>query len=204
MPRFRLRHVPLVLAAIARWVVRTRPGRWFGAVVLALVALAGTGLWLAVRSVGCDASSPPATVDAVIEGTKRGSWTGLHNNYNPDSGVFTISGGPGKSVGCSLRGKTGVVVGNGWTFKGYASVVETSCAGSVERSGRVSLELSLKTEWRGQVKGIGGDWDDESGSATCEGELEGTLAEGGTWRGTCSRPDRKPWQATLDWKLDEG
>jgi hypothetical protein len=73
--------------------------------------------------------------------------------------------------------------------------------GHIEKNGRASLALKLKMEWHGRVKGIGGDWDDVDGAATCEGELGGTLAEGGEWEGTCKR-EGKEWKTSFKWKLD--
>jgi hypothetical protein len=65
----------------------------------------------------------------------------------------------------------------------------------------VTGALELRMQWRGRVKGIGGDWDDVAGEANCEGPLEGSLASGGGWRGQC-RGEGSPFEMSFQWKLD--
>jgi hypothetical protein len=73
--------------------------------------------------------------------------------------------------------------------------------GSIEKNGRVSAVLELKMEWRGRIKGQGGDWGDTEGKSTCEGDLKGTLAAGGKWKAKC-KSDGKEWETSFDWELD--
>ncbi len=186
MPRFRLRHVPLVLRALARWLVGTQAGRKLGAVVAILVAAPVALMW----SLGGGAAI-----------SWNGTWTGFSNDFAPTEGRLTFHRGAGKTASCTVRGETGATEGNGWVFRGKATVNELSCEGHIEKNGRASLALKLKMEWHGRVKGIGGDWDDIDGAATCEGELGGTLAEGGEWEGTCKR-EGKEWKTSFKWKLD--
>lgn len=181
----RPRHVPLVLRAIARWAFGSRTVRRSFAVVAAI--LVGWGL----------------LSDGETLGTRSGKWVGFHNNYAPDEGVITITSSVGRSATCSVRGRAGSASGNGWVFRGDARIDSTSCEGTLGRAGKVNAALALRMEWSGRVKGIGGDWENVSGSATCEGELVGTLAEGGEWKGLCKREERQ-WQASFDWKLTGG
>lgn len=136
-------------------------------------------------------------------GTRSGKWSGFHNHYAPDEGVITITSGAGKSVSCSVRGRAGSATGSGWVFRGDARIDSTSCEGTRGRAGKVAAALALRMEWSGRVKGIGGDWEDVSGSATCEGELVGTIADGGEWKGICKREERQ-WEASFTWKLTGG
>lgn len=183
----RLRHVPLVTQAVARglgrWVLGTKAGRRVGGGVAA-VAVVGS-LW------GGGSATHP------------GTWKGFSNEYAPTTGTLTIMGAPGKSATCTLRGKTGAAAGNGWVFRGNATVEGTSCEGQLGKNGSVKAVLKLRQEWRGRVKGIGGDWDDVSGSSSCEGTLEGTLAKGGAWKGTCKSEDAV-WATSFAWAPDPG
>lgn len=181
----RLRHVPLVLRAIARWVVTTRTGRRLGLGAVGLAVLSGT----------C-ASESTAT---------KGSWTGFHNNYAPNKGAIVFERTWTGGTTCVVQGRTGYTSGSGWVFKGDATIRQTSCDGRVGWGGKVSAALTLRMEWDGSVKGIGGDWDDVSGAADCKGELEGTLDAGGAWQGTCRRKDDgREWAASFEWKPTQG
>ncbi|MBK8939633.1 MAG: hypothetical protein IPM79_18940 [Polyangiaceae bacterium] len=71
MPRFRLRHVPLVLRALARWLVGTQAGRKLGAVVAILVAAPVALMW----SLGGGAAI-----------SWNGTWTGFSNDFRPHGG----------------------------------------------------------------------------------------------------------------------
>lgn len=137
------------------------------------------------------------------ETTTTGTWKGLSNHIAPRKGEIAITGTRGKSATCTVSGQTKGENGDGWVFRGDASVEQISCEGRIEKSGSVSLDLQLKMEWRGRIKGIGGDWEDTDGEATCEGELQGTLTEGGRWSAKCKRDD-KEWETELQWNLDEG
>jgi hypothetical protein len=145
-----------------------------------------------------------AAVGSLTSGdaTRSGRWSGLPNVIAPTEGPIELQGAPGKSATCTVRGKTRSASGNGWVFRGDAAVEEASCEGRIEKDGRVSVELELKLEWNGRIKGIGGDgWDDVDGKATCKGELKGTLAAGGKWEAKCER-DETEWETSIDWKLD--
>ena len=113
-----------------------------------------------------------------------------------------LEGAPGKSATCTVRGQTGTASGNGWVFRGNATVKETSCAGRIAKDGRVAATLKVRMEWRGRVKGIGGDWDDVAGEADCEGALDGTLMSGGVWNATCR--GENSWTTAFQWTFDGG
>lgn len=180
----RLRHVPLVLRAIARWVVTTKAGRRLG------LGVAG----IAVLSATCAEPS-----------SRKGTWTGFHNNYAPNKGAFVLEPTWTGATTCVVQGRTGYTSGSGWVFKGDATIQQTSCEGRVGWGGKVSAALELRMDWDGRVKGIGGDWDDVSGRADCKGSLEGTLRDGGAWQGTCRRQDDgREWAASFEWKPDGG
>jgi hypothetical protein len=139
--------------------------------------------------------------DAELQSERRGSWTGFSNDIAPSKGTFSLTTALGKPATCTLRGKTSRATGNGWVFKGDASVTETSCEGKVNAGGKVALVLSIQMKFNGRWKGIGGDWEDISGSAKCEGDLTGTVASGGTWKGTC-KSENAEWETSIDWKFD--
>jgi hypothetical protein len=184
MSRFRLRHVPLVLAVLARWLIGTTVGR-----KLLAVGVGGAALVVVALSSGGDAAK-----------RRSGTWSGLWNEYAPTRGDFVIEGPPEKAATCQVRGRTSSASGDGWVFRGNASVAETECKVRIAKNGRVSGRLKLEKQWRGRVKGIGGDWDDTSGTALCEGDLEGTLSAGGTWKGKCTIGD-KDHTSSIAWTL---
>jgi len=179
MRRLRLAHTPLIVGAIGRWLVGSRTGR--------KVFVVGLGLGAAT-----------AMLTGTREPSRRreGTWSGLHNEYAPNKGQFTV-----EAATCTFRGRAGFVSGNGWVFKGSLSVDEVACNGGIGKDGRVSARLTFKERWDGQVKGIGGDWDDRSGTALCTGEVEGTLAGGGTWKGTCRTDEGKTYPSSFVWSL---
>jgi hypothetical protein len=173
----RARHIPILIRAFGGWLVRTRAGRRLGAVVVLLTL-----------------------VPSFCGGTRHGGWAGFSNQIAPSEGEILLEG-TGSSMTCIVRGETGYASGDGWVFKGEATVSETSCEGNIQLSGRVSAVLKLERRWSGRIKGIGGDWEDTDGEATCEGNLTGTLRAGGTWEGKCKR-DGKEYDASFAWKLD--
>ena len=174
----RLRHVPLILTALARWVLGARWGRW------------GIGV-CAVAVMWAQLGPAPAKT--------TGEWAGLGNHIAPNRGPIELTGRPGGSTGCTVRGETGYVHGDGWVFKGEARGKETSCEGKIARDGEVKAVLDLEMTWDGRIKGIGGDWEDTSGKASCTGDLSGTLEAGGKWTAKCKREDRE-WEASFSWK----
>lgn len=174
MPR--VRTVRLVSVALLRAALRSRRMRW------ALACVGALGAW------------------SLTGGHARaGTWRGFSNEYAPREGTIELTGSPGKTTACTVRGETGYVQGDGWVFKGKASVRETSCDGKIARDGRVSAVLTLKTTWNGRVKGTGGDWESTRGEATCRGELGGKLDTGGTWAATC-KSEGKEWKTSFAWK----
>ncbi len=193
MSRFRLVHVPLVLAAIVRWLVGTKAGR--------KLLVVGVGLGVGVAALGAVAPNTGSN-DAAAK-RRDGTWGGLHNEYAPTRGEFAIDGEPGKTGACRVSGRTHSAIGSGWVFRGDAWVAETACPVRIAKDGRVSGRLTLKKEWHGRVKGIGGDdWEERSGRALCEGEIEGTLAAGGKWNGTCPTDDgKKTYASSIAWTL---
>jgi hypothetical protein len=130
-----------------------------------------------------------------------GTWSGLANYYAPSKGTITVTGGPGKAATCTVRGKTGSASGDGWVFRGKATVEETSCEGRIDGKGRLSVTLKLRMEWRGRVKATGGDWEDVEGSSSCDGNLEGTLTSGGVWKAKCKN-DNNESDTSFEWKPD--
>ena len=190
MSRFRLGHVPLVFSAIARWLVGTGGGRKLLVIVVGLPAAAAA---LVV------ASSPAGS-----EAAKRraGTWSGLYNEYAPNQGELVIEGKPGTAPTCRVRGQTRSAAGDGWVFRGDASVAETACEVRIAKDGRVSGRLELAKKWDGRVKGIGGDdWEERSGTSLCEGDVDGTLSAGGTWKGMCTTDDGKTYASSISWRL---
>ena len=179
----RLRYFWIVLVAVTRAILASRRGRLALAVVVVVAAA-----WHF-------ASGGQATPI-----TSQGAWKGFANMYAPGSGTLTIDRERANVMSCTLRGQAGVASGDGWVFKGSMVAQETSCTGQVAPDGRVTGILEVGLTWRGRVKGIGGDWDDESGSATCKGELRGTLAGGGDWPARCTRGD-KEWTTRLTWSM---
>jgi hypothetical protein len=179
-----LRHVPLVLRAIGRWIVTSKTGRRFA------LGVAG------VTRVGVAASSLSGDGDAAA---RRGTWSGFHNHYAPNQGDILFERAWSGATQCTVRGRAGTTSGNGWVFQGDLSLRETSCEGRTSWTGQVSAPLELRLEWNGSVKGIGGDWDTVSGRADCAGELRGRLGGGGEWQGTCRREDGREWQASFTW-----
>lgn len=133
----------------------------------------------------------------------RGTWSGLANHIAPNKGTITLEGTRGGSATCTVRGKAGFVTGNGWNFKGEATVAEKSCEGRIEKDGSVSLPLELRLEWSGRIKGIGGDWEDIDGYGDCKGELKGNLTTGGAWAGKCKN-DKYEWDASIEWEPEAG
>ena len=146
------------------------------------------------------------TLGVLLSGSaneRTGTWSGLANHIAPHKGPISIKGKPGKSATCTVRGHTKSAVGSGWVFKGDASVAESSCEGHIEKDGRVSLDLVLTLAFDGKWKGVGGDdWEDIEGHATCEGKLEGALAQGGEWKAKCKN-DTNEWETAIAWKLDD-
>jgi hypothetical protein len=181
----KLRHVPLVLRAIGRWVLTSKTGRRFG---LGVVGVAGIVVAASSVSGGGEASAT------------KGTWTGFGNSYAPDRGTIVFERAWSGATKCEVRGRAGYTSGNGWVFKGDLSIRETSCEGDTSWTGKVSAPLAMRLEWNGSVKGIGGDWDSVSGKADCSGELRGRLGGGGEWEGTCRRQeDGREWPASFTW-----
>lgn len=192
MRRFHIQHLPLVLAALARWLVGSSAGRKLLAV--------GVGLGASTAALIVVASSPGGG-----DAAKRhsGRWSGFDNEYAPTQGDFVIAAEPGKAATCQVRGQTGSATGNGWVFRGEASVTEITCEARIANDGRVSARLKLEKSWSGRVKGIGGDWDSTSGTDLCEGDITGTLSAGGTWKGTCTTDDGQTYESSIAWTLSE-
>lgn len=183
MRRLRPAHIPLVLGAIARSLIGTRAGRRF------LAAFGGATALVVYVSGGSEAAK-----------RHEGTWSGMHNEYAPNNGAFTIEGERGKAATCTIRGRAGSANGSGWVFRGDLTVEELACDARIGKDGRVTGRLKLKKEWAGSVKGIGGDWEPRSGSAVCEGDLDGTLSTG-TWKGTCPKLDGGRYDSQVDWTI---
>jgi hypothetical protein len=185
-----------LLVALPRLLLGTPGGRKLTVAVVACGAV-----WLLVRrEVGNAGIEPTRNVGGDDE--RKGSWSGMEKVIAPHAGTFGLQGALGTAATCTVRGKTESLSGGGWVFRGEAVVAETKCEGRIETNGRVTADLQLKAEWHGRAKGMGGEWEDIHGKATCEGELTGTLGAGGQWKGKCASEERE-WETTIDWKLDD-
>jgi hypothetical protein len=172
----------LAVVTAARWMFETKAGRGCAAGI-AVVAVA----WTLV-------GGGPATTS--------GTWTGLPNAIAPSEGPITFESAADGGVRCTVRGQTGSTSGNGWVFRGEATVRETSCEGRVAGDGTVSAVLKLRMEWHGSIKGIGGDWEDIDGFGNCAGPLTGSLTpDGGEWQAECEN-ERGRWKTSLAWAVD--
>jgi hypothetical protein len=190
MSQLRLAHLPLIVAAVARGLLGTRTGRKVLAVGVGATALAVVVSGTYANTGGSDATT-----------RREGMWVGLYNQYAPTKGELVLEG-PAEASKCRLRGRAGSASGNGWVFHGSLSVAEVACEARIGKDGRVSAGLKFKEEWDGRVKGIGGDWEERYGSALCEGEVNGTVAAGGTWKGTCKTDEGRTYASSLTWTLN--
>ncbi|MBL8743139.1 MAG: hypothetical protein JNK04_18645 [Myxococcales bacterium] len=177
------RYTSRLVRAVALWLWGTWPGRK----ALAAIVIVAAGI--------VTVASPREQTDL------KGGWKGLANVIAPDHGDFALTGKAGGPATCIVRGRAGVVTGNGWSFKGDATVAERSCEGRIEKNGSVSLNLQLRLDWSGRIKGIGGDWESIDGYGDCEGELTGTLTAGGKWEAECKN-DKYEWNTSFEWKPD--
>jgi len=130
----------------------------------------------------------------------RARWTGFPGRIAPWEGPLTIEVHPDGTLHCALEGSTGSASGNGWSFRGRATVHSTSCDGRINDDGTVSAQLMVHSEWHGQVRGWDSDWDDADGASDCTGPLTGSLTGGGAWQGSCAGTG-SPWTTSLQWSL---
>ncbi len=187
----RMRHVPLVAGALARWAYRSRAGR-------KTVAVLGAAAALVVGLASLGTHEEPE----LSQKERKGSWSGLRQMIAPTSGAISIDGAPGADASCTVRGLThSAGAGEQWAFRGDAWVRESTCKGRMGKDGKVSLRLELVNEYHGKIKAIGSDWDEVHGRVTCEGDLEGDVADGGRWNATC-RQERSTWKTSFEWKLE--
>lgn len=171
----------LALVTAVRWGIETKVGRGFAFLIAAVV--------IASSLMG---GAPTAA---------SGKWTGFSNCVAPSEGPITFETTADGDVRCTVRGRTATTSGNGWVFRGEATVQETSCEGRIAEDGSVSATLKLRMEWHGEIKGIGGDWEDIDGFGNCAGPLTGSLtADGGAWPAECEN-DRYEWKTSIEWSV---
>jgi hypothetical protein len=130
--------------------------------------------------------------------THEGRWTGFPGRIAPWEGPITFQVLKDGTITCALEGSTSSASGNGWAFRGRATVASTSCAGRISDDGTVSGTLTVHSEWHGQVRGWDSDWDDADGAGDCTGPLTGSFADGGSWQGACTGTG-SPWTTTFQW-----
>lgn len=183
MPLMRmLLEVALAVVRAARWTVETRGGR----VVAALLVVGAVVFSLAGE-------------DPTI---RTGKWRGFAGAVAPWEGPIRLESTRDGQVRCHVEGWTGTASGNGWVFRGDATVRSTSCEGRIDDDGGLSVTMDLRMEWHGKIKGWDSDWERIDGYGDCSGPLGGSLGTGeGEWQAQCTN-EKYEWTTGLRWTLE--
>lgn len=167
-----------------------------------VVAFTWARAWSLTALTTCGLLVVAAEWGADVSAVRHGTWTGLSGSISPADGPFVIDERAGGEGTCMMRGQSSSSSGNGWVFRGNTTVQETACALRIAKGGATTGELTLRIEWHGRMKGIGGDdWDDVDGYGDCTGQLVGSHGGKGTWQGVCVN-ERHRWNQRFDWTVD--